>query len=170
MTKRKRFIIWTGVFCALVWGLLIGLSNYLGSSNFGKAVITLSDGSKVFVIHEQWGLHDERLSVTQNPDGCSPSNPDTDYIDQYGDGENLIYSVEKDGLVLYDDEYQTEEVKIHEPSKPWSSPKVIVKKARYSAFDNPQVAGVRVLKVPVNQKCWINFFRKSRTSFGASGQ
>src|SRR5215470_10206750 len=68
------------------------VSNKLDSSNFGKFVITLPDGARVYVIHEQWGLHEEEISVTLNPDGCLPPNPVTDFIDTFGSENSLVYS------------------------------------------------------------------------------
>jgi hypothetical protein len=159
----KIILAAAAVGCALLYALWCGFSNWSESSNFGKEEITLANGSKVYVIHEQWGLHSDEISVTRNPDGCTPPNPATDYIDTYGDGETIAYSVTPRGLILYDDFDPT--VSMHEPSPPWSDISVSVKKERYldDMLRDPN-SGVKVLKVPLNQVCWKNFFRKAGTS------
>lgn len=134
--------------CVLLVGAFLCLVNYLESPNFGVASITLRDGSKVYVVHEQWGLHEDELSVTQNRDGCVPPSPETDYIDTYGDGSTLIYSESKEGLVLYEEEHQPPAVTMHVPSRPWPNVRVIVKQGPVSAMaKNPDLYGARVLSV-----------------------
>lgn len=115
------------------------------------------------MIHESWGLHSDELSVTQNPDGCVPPDPSTDYIDTYGDGTNLVYSAAEDGLVVYD---PGDVVGMHEPTKRWSGIRISVKKtlAWSQMLRNPHEYGVTVLRVPLNEICWKNFFRKAGTS------
>jgi hypothetical protein len=163
-SKKNRVILATAaVGCALLYALWCGFSNWSESSNFGKREITLANGSKVYVIHEQWGLHENEISVTRNPDGCMPPNPATDYIDTYGDGETIAYSVTARGLILYGDFNPA--VSMHEPSTPWSETNVSVRKERYlSDLLRDPDSGVKLLRVPLNEPCWRNLFRKVGTS------
>jgi hypothetical protein len=161
----KRLAIGFVVVCGLLVGILKGLYNYLSSPNFGIASITLRDGSKIFVKHEQWGLHEDELSVTRNSDGCVPPSRESDFIDTYGDGNTLIYSEAKEGLVLYEQKQQASEVTMHVPDRPWVNIKVEVKQGPLDAMEkNPDLYGAHVLSVPINQHCWINIFRKVETS------
>lgn len=163
MLQKKHQII-TGiiVICLLLTAAAFALSNWFGSSNFGKAVISMKDGSKVYVIHEQWGLHEDEISITQNTDGCKPPDPNTDYIDTQGDGESLVYSLTNNELVIYEEPNgdAAHTLPWHQPSKPWLGVNVAVKQTRR----NPREYGVTVLKVPLNETCWKNFFRKVGTS------
>lgn len=151
--------------CAGLFFAARGLANWLHSSRFGKREITLATGSKLFVIREEWGWHSSgsEISLTRNPDGCIPPNPDTDYIDTYGDGQSLVYSSTADGLILFEDLGQ---VSMHEPRYGWAGPKVSVQKT--SALGNmlrdPKAYGVTVVKVPLNEVCWKHFFRNAGTS------
>jgi hypothetical protein len=144
---------------------MYAMRNWLESSNFGKAVISLENGSKVYVIRESWGLHSDEISVTQNPDGCLPPNPARDYIDTYGDGHSLIYSVSGNELTIYDEAGPT---RIHEPDSPWTGVQVTVKALRDPSWtmmhQNPQQFGVIVVDVPLNEVCWKNFLRTAGTS------
>jgi hypothetical protein len=162
--RRTRVILLVVILtCTLLVTAWYALSNWLDSSNFGKVAINLNNGTRAYVIHESWGLQSNELSITLNSDGCLPPNPATDYIDTYGDGESLIYSVSGDQLILYDDEGP---VSMHEPTTPWSGVKVSVQKTRAwsDMFRNPQEFGVFIVKVPLNEFCWKNFFRKAGTS------
>jgi hypothetical protein len=165
-SKSKVILLLVVGTCVLLWALWRGLSNRLDSSNFGKAEITLANGAKVYVIHEQWGWHSSgnEISVTRNPDGCVPPNPATDYIDTYGDGKTLVYSVTPGGLILYDDFDPA--ASMHEPITRWSDINVSVQKTRNleSMVRNPKAYGVTVAEVPLNETCWKNFFRKAGTS------
>jgi hypothetical protein len=167
MPRRSKTVLFlvalTGV---LLYALWHAISNRLNSSNFGKKEITLPNGSKVYVIHEQWGMHSlgNQISVTRNPDGCLPPNPATDYIDTYGDGQSIVYSVTPRGLILYD-EFDPA-ASMHEPTNRWSDIDVSVQKTRDlgDLVRNPTAHGVNVVKVPLNEMCWKNFFRKAGTS------
>lgn len=164
--RRSRVILFlVALTCVLLWALWRGLSNRLDSSNFGKAEITLANGVRVYVIHEQWGRHSsgDEISVTRNPDGCVPPNPATDYIDTYGDGHSIAYSVTPRGLILYDAFNPV--VSMQEPTIRWSDISVSVQKTRYleDMLRDPN-SGVKVLSVPLNELCWKNFFRKAGTS------
>jgi hypothetical protein len=114
--KRKHVLLATGL---VVLALAVGyaISNWLGSSRFGKVAIPIGNGATVYVVHESWGLHSDEISVTLNPDGCVPPNPATDYIDTYGDGHSLVYSPAPNGLVLYT---ESGSLTIQEPAVPWS--------------------------------------------------
>ncbi|HWW15085.1 MAG TPA: hypothetical protein VN310_10530 [Candidatus Dormibacteraeota bacterium] len=165
VNKSKIVLIAATVACALLYVLWSGFSNWSESSNFGKEQITLPNGSKVYFVHEQWGLHSSgnEISVTLNPDGCMPPNPATDYIDTYGDGETIAYSVTPHGLILY--EQFDPAVSMHEPSTPWPDINVSVQKRRDldDLLRDPN-SGVKILRVPLNEVCWKNFFRKAGTS------
>jgi hypothetical protein len=165
VSKRKAILIAATVICTFSYALWSGFSNRSQSSNFGKEEITVANGSKVYVVHEQWGWHNSgnEISVTRNPDGCTPPNPATDYIDTYGDGETITYSVTSRGLILYDD--LNPATSMHEPSTPWSDINVSVRKERYlhDLLRDPY-SGVKILRVPLNEVCWKNFFRKAGTS------
>jgi hypothetical protein len=95
-------------------------------------------------------------------DGCIPPDPTNDYIDTYGNGPALVYSRTDSGLVIYDDAGL---VGMREPVKPWPRVKVAVGKTRAwsDMLHNPDKYGVTVLKVPLNQICWRNFFAKLGT-------
>ncbi len=163
--RSKVVLLFVALSCVLMWASWRGLSNRLDSSNFGKAEITLANGVKVYVIHEQWGWHSsgDEISLTRNPDGCVPPNPATDYIDTYGDGHSITYSVTQRGLILYDDFNPA--VSMHEPTIPWSDNSVSIQKTRYleDMLRDPN-SGVKVLSVPLDELCWKNFFRKAGTS------
>jgi hypothetical protein len=165
VSKRKAILIAATVICTFSYALWSGFSNRSQSSNFGKEEITVANGSKVYVVHEQWGWHNSgnEISVTRNPGGCTPPNPATDYIDTYGDGETITYSVTSRGLILYDD--LNPATSMHEPSTPWSDINVSVRKERYlhDLLRDPY-SGVKILRVPLNEVCWKNFFRKAGTS------
>jgi hypothetical protein len=163
--RSKVILLFVALTCVLLWTLWCALSNRLDSSNFGRAEIALANGVRVYVIHEHWGWHSsgDEISVTRNPDGCVPPNPATDYIDTYGDGHSIAYSVTPQGLILYDESGPV--ASMHEPSIRWPDISVSVQKTRYleDMLRDPK-SGVRVLTVPLNELCWKNFFRKAGTS------
>jgi len=163
LARTSRIVVPLAV---LVCALLYALSNWLGSSNFGRIEIMMNNGLKVYVVREQWGLHSSgnEISVTRNPDGCIPPNPATDYIDTYGDGQSILYSVIPQGLILYD-EFNSS-VSMHEPTVHWADIQVSVQKRRDLAAmrSDPKAYGVKVANVPLNEVCWKNFLRKAGTS------
>ncbi len=139
-------------------------SNWLESSNFGQIAITLRDGSKVYVIHESWGLNSNQISLRLHPNGCAPPNPSIDYIDTGQNGNMLIYSITNEGLVVYD-EFPTPS--IQKPVSPWPPGKITIKVAENPTLGmmlaNPEKYGVTILRVPLNETCWVNFFRKANS-------
>lgn len=161
--KSSKIITLVTAVCALLATGAWAISNKLGASDFGEETIMLPNGVKVYVVRESWGLHADEISLTMNPDGCLPPKPATDYIDTYGDGQSLVYSVDEDGLVLYDDEGPGS---IHEPSQPWADVKVTIKKtlAWSDMRRRPQQFGVTVVSVPLNEACWKNFVRRAGTN------
>ncbi len=165
MRRARELTIGVAIAAAALAIVAKGVSNYASSSNFGQMTIRLPNGSQVFVVHEQWGLHSDQLYVTQDSDGCRPPDPRTDFIDRYGDGKTLIYSTAADSLILYEEERQPATIRIQEPTTKWSRAHVAVRKAPWSAMrENPDKYHVKVMKVPGNEFCWINFFRDVGTS------
>jgi hypothetical protein len=163
MQNIKVIVIAALLVCVLLAGGVWALFNWWESSSFGRVILSMGDGSKVYVVRESWGLHTDQISVTQNSDCCRPPNPASDYIDTYGDGHKLTYSVSGNELTIYD---EAGRVGIHEPSRSWSHVKVVLKKTRAlgDMLANPRNYGVTILEVPLNEVCWINFIRKAGTS------
>lgn len=163
LARRNKKLLFLAIAGVIVVALFVGISNWLDSSRFGKVKVTAGNGTPIYLIHESWGLHSDQISITRNPDGCVPPDPVNDYIDTYGDGHTVIYSATADGIVLYTDSGPTE---LHQPKVPWEGVKVTVK--RSSAWGemlrNPSAHGVMVVKVPLNEVCWKNFFRRVGTS------
>jgi len=159
----KALVITAAMIGAVVVVGLWALSNKLGASKFGRSTVVLENGAQVYVVRESWGLHSEELSITQNPDGCLPPNPTTDYIDKFGDGHSLVYSIEGNQLILFSDEGP---LSIEPPQRQWLDVHVTIKKTRTwsEMLQNPGPYNVSVVTVPLNEACWKNFFRKAGTS------
>jgi len=153
------------VFIILI--ILVGLScmiiavdgcfkNWSLSSSYSKDVITLQDSSKVYVMLEEWGLHYKRISITQNPCGCKPANPDTDYIfdDLYQYG--VDYKVTDNGLVIigYDDWW-------NKPKIPWTKNKPTFEGVPSYMIDHPEAYGITKLRKHSEQWCFSNLFKAS---------
>jgi len=133
-----------------------GCINLPHSSRYGKEVIALPDGSKVYAMQEKWGLHYSRLSITQNPSGCQPANPDTDYIFNDIINNIMVYKVKDEGLFIIDrDGYW------REPRTPWTKNKPTFELLTSDMFNHPEKYAITILREYSNQWCFRNPFRSS---------
>jgi hypothetical protein len=67
-----------------------------------------------------------------------------------------------DGVMLYDDpSYQF----IKEPANQWNDVKVVINKSQRPHVDDvhgdPQKYGATLIKIPLNETCWKNLFRRA---------
>lgn len=140
------------------------LANWSLSSKFGKVEIPLRDGSKIYAIRESWGLSSEQLSLTRNPDGCIPADAANDYVYRNPSDNSLLYSVTPDGIVLYD--YPFSPI-LSEPTNTWTNIKVTVSRSKTPFYDDvhadPQKYGATLAKIPLNETCWRNIFRRANS-------
>jgi hypothetical protein len=142
-------------------GLLITVASWLVSNEFGKVVITLRDGSKIYAVREARGLSYEQISLTRNSDGCISADPDNDYIRENPAESAILYSITSDGIMLYDDPFTRY---IQEPTSPWADIKVVINRSRRPSerdvHSDPQKYGATLVKIPLNETCWKNLFRR----------
>jgi len=105
---------------------------------------------------EKWGLNDVRLSLTQNPRGCQPANPDTDYIMNDLYSYVLIYKVTDKGLRIFDHyNYWVQ------PEIAWIKNSPIFELPESDMMSRPEDYGVTVLRNYSDQWCFRNLFRAS---------
>jgi hypothetical protein len=137
--------------------------NWSLSSKFGRVTISLGDGLTVFAVRESWGLSSEQLSITRNPDGCVPADPANDYIFRNPADTSVLYKATDRGLILYD--YPFNRIMV-EPNHPWPF-KVEVSRSKDPFYDevraNPGKYGATLTKIPLNETCWRNIFRRSNS-------
>ena len=142
-------------------GLLLGFAKLLVSGEFGRIAIRLPNGKQVYVVREDRGLSSQQVYLTQNSDGCVSADPRNDYFINNPSRPELLYSVTGDGIALYDDPFQRY---VMEPSVPWTNPKVSIIRSRNPYYGdiraNPEKYGVFLVKVPLNETCWLNLFRR----------
>lgn len=163
-SRRKRFIwIALAIVLSAVVASPIGLRNWFQSSNYGRSVIRLADGTKVYAVRQQWG-HRRQLYWTLDSDGCRPADPDTDYIETNEEVTVLVYRVTKDGLVLFSD---LKPFELRQPAHPWSHPRTTVEVAKdpewHDLVAHPEQFNVSIADIPNEEFCWINLFRKENS-------
>jgi hypothetical protein len=150
--------------CGVAVVVLAVLWNWSLSSKFGRIAIPLRDGSTIYAVRESWGLSSEQLSITRNPDGCVPANPAKDYIFRNPADTSVVYAVTADGLTIYD--YPFNRI-VEEPTDPWQNIKVTVSRSKDPFYDdvraNPSKYGGALTKIPLNETCWRNIFRRSNS-------
>lgn len=159
--SKTAFVLVMLALCACVPAYR-GISNWMYSSNFGRLVIKLQNGKRIYVVRESRGLNGEILSVTENPDGCTPANPATDYIEDGPSDNTILYTVTPRGLTLYDDPFQRF---IAEPHASWTDTSVFVSRSKTPYYGdvraNPSTYGAVLREVPLNELCFRNLFRRS---------
>jgi hypothetical protein len=148
------FVILFGLYCVKVLACK-GFENRSMSSSYGKEVIRLANGAKVYAIRESRGLHFNQYYLRQANCGCEPANVETDYI-LHSDYSALLYKVTDQGLNIY---VAAESIDIHKPPKAWAN--VIATGEYNEMYKNPTRYGITKTAIPHNQWCLINWFRKS---------
>jgi hypothetical protein len=158
---KTKFVVALVVLCACV-AAYRGISNWMYSSNFGRLVIKLENGKRIYAVRESRGLNGEILSFTENPDGCMPANPATDYIEDRPTDNTILYAITPRGFTLYDDPFQKF---IAEPQQPWTDTIVFMNRSKTPYYGdvraNPSAYGAVLRKVPLNEYCLRNLFRRS---------
>ena len=144
-------IILIGLTCAVIC-----FNNWSLSSSYSRDVIRLADGSKVYVMLEEWALHDKLLFITQNPCGCRPANPDTDYISKSLGYDWLDYKVTDKGLVIFG-----WDIYWREPNIPWTKNKPVFELPKSDMREHPEAYGITALRRHSGQWCFLNLFRPS---------
>jgi hypothetical protein len=161
---NKPIIVTVLVLCGVAVGALAALWNWSLSSKFGRIAISLRDGSTIYAVRESWGLSSEQLSITRNPDGCVPADPANDYVFRNPADTSVLYAVTSDGLTIYD--YPFNRI-VEEPTDPWQNIKVTVSRSKDPFYDdvraNPSKYGSVLTKIPLNEACWRNIFRRSNS-------
>ena len=164
-SSRRIRLIWLALAIVLsaVVASTIGLRNWFLSSNYGRSVIKLADGTKVFAVRQEWG-HRRQLHWTLDPHGCRPANPDTDYIQTNEAATVLVYRVTERGLVLFSD---VKPFELQQPAHPWGHPRPTVEVAKDPQWEDlvahQQQFNVSITDVPNDEFCWINLFRKENS-------
>jgi hypothetical protein len=158
MTRFRKISIFVfgiliGLYCIKVIACK-GIENWSMSSNYGKEVIRLANGTKVYAIRESWGFHFNQFYLRQNNCGCEPSKSDSDYILDINSSA-LLYKVTNQGLNLYVGELS----EIRKPQKQWAN--VIATGEINKMYMNPSRYGITKTTIPHNQWCLINWFRKA---------
>jgi hypothetical protein len=152
------------VLCGVAVVTLAALWNWSLSSKFGKIAIPLQDGSTIHAVRESWGLSSEQLSLTRNPDGCIPADSSNDYVYRNPADAMVLYAVTANGLTIFD--YPFNHV-VEEPTRPWPNIKVTMSRSKYPFYDEvhaaPQQFGAALTKIPLNETCWRNIFRRSNS-------
>lgn len=148
------FVILLVLYCVKVLACK-GIENRLNSSSYGKEVIRIANGTKVYAIRESWGLHFNQFYLSQSNCGCDPANSDTDYI-LNKDSSALLYKVTDQGLNIY---VRPVSLDIHKPLKPWAN--VIATGEYNKMYMDPSRYGITKTTIPDNEWCLINLFRKS---------
>lgn len=137
--------------------------NWSLSSKFGRAAIPVGNGVTVYAVRESWGLGSEQLSITRNPDGCIPADSAIDYVFRNPGDDSVLYKATDDGLTLYD--YPFNRI-MSEPDHPWPF-KVTVSRSKDPFYDEvrsaPAKFGATLTKIPLNETCWKNIFRRSNS-------
>lgn len=161
--SKRTLIVFLSV-CFVAVGALAAFAKWLASGQFGKVSIRLRNGSNIYVIREARGLSSEQLFVTRNSDGCTSADPANDYIYENPDRTELLYSITAEGLTIYDDPFN---VYIKEPANPWADIKVTMSSSKDPYYRdvraNPEKYGATLTEIPLNETCWRNLFRRSKS-------
>jgi hypothetical protein len=132
------------------------------SSSFGRINITMQSGSAVYAMRESWGLGSEKLWFTQSSDGCSVADSKRDYIFENPADETVLYAVTPQGLTIFDLPFNH---LVEEPTHDWNDVRVFMNRSREPSYDEvrnePAKFGARLEKIPLNERCWQNLFRRS---------
>lgn len=158
MQQRSKTVWMLVVGITFLVGLVVWMSgNTSESSSFGMKVIQMEGGGKVYLVRESWGLHTDEISIRQSPNGCSPANPERDYIER--DAESIIYSEDNGKLRIFKPEGP---FGLRKPQRPWTAEVVQVITATTPSWldldRNPKKYGVIVAEVPLNEFCWLHLF------------
>jgi hypothetical protein len=152
------------VLCCVGIATLAALWNWSLSSKFGRVAISLPNGSTIYAVRESWGLSSEQLSITRNPDGCVPADPANDYVLKNPADTSVLYRVAADGLTIYDLPFNRV---VDEPTHPWPNIKVTMSRTKDPLYDDvradPEKYGATLTKIPLNEPCWRNIFRRSNS-------
>jgi hypothetical protein len=142
-----------------------GCENWLRSSNYGRTVIKLADGTNVYAVRQAWG-HRRQLYLTLDSDGCRPANPATDYILKNEAATVVVYRVTSTGLTIFSD---LKPFEIQQPSRPWTHgrPTVVVAKDPEigDLVRHAQQYSVSVADIPDDEVCLINLFRTENSFY-----
>jgi len=161
---HRRMLLSGLLFLVIVASTAVALWNWSLSSKFGRVAIPLSNGTIVYAVRESWGLGSEKLSITRNPDGCIPADPENDYIFRNPADTSVLYRVADDGLVIYDYPFNR---LLTEPAHPWPNVKVAVSRSKDPFYDDvhadPAKYGAKLTTIPLNESCWMNIFRRSNS-------
>ena len=153
---NKTFLVVGVVGILTVVALLAwrGFASASLSSRFGKMEIRLPDGSRLYAKRESWGLHTQRLSVSQNPDPCVPADPKTDYIND--DADAIIYSVH--GWTVHI--YQMPPPFSFSAPESWrgNRPDFVNADDWWSLYHQPKQVDAVALDVPLNAFCLSHFW------------
>jgi hypothetical protein len=162
--RRNKFVL-VSVFmvgCAIL-AAVGAWWNWSLSSRFGRVAIPVGDGLTVYAVRESWGLSSEQLSLTRNPDGCTPADSANDYIFRNPSDNSVLYKATDHGLTLYD--YPFNRI-MSEPDHSWPF-KVTVSRSKDPFYDevrsDPAKYGATLTKIPLNETCWKNIFRRSNS-------
>lgn len=143
--------------------LMAGLRNWFQSSNYGRSVISLSNGTKVYAVRQQ-GRHRRQLSLTLSSDGCKPANPETDYIVTNEAATVLVYRVTNNGLVLFSD---VKPFELQQPLHPCADDRQAVEVVTDPELEDlvahPEQFNVSVTGAQNDEFCWKNFFRRENS-------
>ena len=136
-----------------------GLGNWFQSSNFGRSVIRLADGTKIYAVRQTWG-HRRQIFLTLDPDGCKTADPNTDYILMNEADTVIVYRVTSNGLILFSD---LKPFEIQQPVRSWAKSRPTVVTAYDPEIEDlvqhPQQNNVVVMDVFEDEVCIINLFR-----------
>jgi len=145
MIKAKKIVLIAAAI--ILFGLYCLILAALSPSRFSREVITLPDGGKVYVMLEEWGRDYKRISITQNPRGCQPPNPDTDYISKDFINDVLVYKITDKGLVIFDSGAYNISDEWHEPRIPWTKNAPTFEYCESDMMVRPKDFGVTILRV-----------------------
>jgi hypothetical protein len=85
----------------VLWFLRLGTQlDEIGASRFGMRVLTLRNGSRIFLKREVRGQNFDVVFISRDSNECRSANPETDLIFKY-DANPLTVSQSEDTLIVF---------------------------------------------------------------------
>ena len=112
----------------------------IGASSFGERVISLRDGSRIYLKREARGLNFDVVSVSENANICDSANPGTDLIFKYDANPLTISQSEGRPIIFWAGAFSR-------PKNPLAQ--VLVKNVRPDSLSSGDKASMKVEQIDI---------------------